>query len=171
MGMTTDEYRLKSQRFRDANPEKSREYVRKWRTANLEEARAGERERKRKKRAEDPAKANAANQAWRDANRETFNQKQRERYAHDPDFRENRLARVRSRQWNITPNQHEAFLRMYEEECFYCGERGGSVDHLVPRSVGGSDDLSNLVTCCQDCNSKKYTSSVETFYQRCPLVI
>lgn len=28
-------------------------------------------------------------------------------------------------------------------------------DHIVPSSIGGSDDLSNLQTMCEDCNSIK----------------
>ncbi len=32
------------------------------------------------------------------------------------------------------------------------------VEHVVPRSRGGSDDLSNLAFACQGCNGHKYTS-------------
>lgn len=31
-------------------------------------------------------------------------------------------------------------------------------DHIFPRCRGGSDDQSNLITCCQPCNSKKGAS-------------
>jgi hypothetical protein len=36
--------------------------------------------------------------------------------------------------------------------CFYCTERGHQADHIVPRSYGGRDGLSNLVCCCARCN-------------------
>ncbi len=43
--------------------------------------------------------------------------------------------------------------------CRYCGARPGSyfleVDHLVPRSRGGSDHESNKVAACKTCNSRK----------------
>ncbi|MCS7310244.1 MAG: HNH endonuclease [Armatimonadota bacterium] len=41
--------------------------------------------------------------------------------------------------------------------CQYCGYRGKdlTVDHVVPRRLGGSDDWENLVTCCRKCNLKK----------------
>ena len=42
--------------------------------------------------------------------------------------------------------------------CFYCGALGdGSVhlDHVVPRSNGGSDEPDNLVISCEECNRAK----------------
>lgn len=43
--------------------------------------------------------------------------------------------------------------------CQYCGETPGrhllTVDHVIPRSRGGSHDWDNLVTACTRCNQKK----------------
>lgn len=55
--------------------------------------------------------------------------------------------------------------------CHYCGVRllpidteagwkhreleHAFVDHIVARAQGGTDDLSNLVLCCMDCNCLK----------------
>lgn len=43
--------------------------------------------------------------------------------------------------------------------CRYCGLRAGEtelvVDHVVPESLGGSDDPTNLVAACRDCNAGK----------------
>lgn len=43
--------------------------------------------------------------------------------------------------------------------CAYCGNHPPDVllevDHIVPRSAGGSDEMSNLVTACWDCNRGK----------------
>lgn len=42
------------------------------------------------------------------------------------------------------------------EWCVYCGsDRKLSVDHVVPRCQGGSDDISNLVVACLPCNMRK----------------
>ena len=41
--------------------------------------------------------------------------------------------------------------------CAFCGIVGGTltIDHLIPRKRGGSDDGSNLVRACSPCNSSK----------------
>lgn len=43
--------------------------------------------------------------------------------------------------------------------CVYCGSRPGSdrlhVDHLVPVSKGGSDNIENLCCACETCNLRK----------------
>jgi HNH endonuclease len=39
--------------------------------------------------------------------------------------------------------------------CRYCGGRATTADHVVPKSKGGSDVMSNLVAACRSCNSGK----------------
>jgi 5-methylcytosine-specific restriction endonuclease McrA len=41
--------------------------------------------------------------------------------------------------------------------CVYCGTRSGPItmDHLIPRSRGGTNDFDNCVACCRTCNQKK----------------
>lgn len=40
--------------------------------------------------------------------------------------------------------------------CVYCGSMTRlQLDHVVPRSKGGSDDPSNLAACCAACNQSK----------------
>jgi len=41
-------------------------------------------------------------------------------------------------------------------KCIYCGSRENlTMDHVVPRSRGGKNTWSNLVTCCIKCNVYK----------------
>ena len=43
--------------------------------------------------------------------------------------------------------------------CIYCKSELSSgnitVDHVIPRSKGGKNGISNLAPCCRDCNNKK----------------
>ena len=39
--------------------------------------------------------------------------------------------------------------------CAYCGRHGDTVDHVVPRSRGGSNAWDNLVCACRPCNNRK----------------
>ena len=49
--------------------------------------------------------------------------------------------------------------RMYGSKCYYCGRkltsRQCTIDHVVPRSKGGEDSLSNYVLACGPCNWEK----------------
>ena len=54
-------------------------------------------------------------------------------------------------------------LRRDNHACRYCGatapEARLTVDHVVPTALGGTDEPSNLVTACSDCNSGKAASA------------
>jgi len=62
----------------------------------------------------------------------------------------------------VRPDDQEVFKRD-GFKCVYCGHDGRTfdgwkflqVDHFKPRSRGGTDDLSNLVTACIICNNMK----------------
>lgn len=48
--------------------------------------------------------------------------------------------------------------------CVYCGSDGAGahlhLDHLQPKSLGGSDEVANLVTACRRCNSARQAMSL-----------
>lgn len=58
-------------------------------------------------------------------------------------------------------------LQLFSQQqgkCYYCGQTveisqdskaGVSVDHKVPKSRGGSNEIENLVLCCRSCNVLK----------------
>lgn len=54
-------------------------------------------------------------------------------------------------------------LRRDNHQCRYCGATAPhvplTVDHVVPIALGGSDDPTNLVTACKDCNAGKSSSN------------
>ena len=54
-------------------------------------------------------------------------------------------------------------LRRDDYTCRYCGGTAPdvtlTVDHVVPRALGGPDEPTNLVTACRECNSGKSSTS------------
>ncbi len=49
----------------------------------------------------------------------------------------------------------ERILKRDDHTCQYCGQYGDTVDHIVPRSLGGDDHFENLQTLCRTCNYSK----------------
>lgn len=52
--------------------------------------------------------------------------------------------------------------------CVYCGRKGSStraleMDHVEPRSWGGSTRPDNLVTACSECNNEKGPNDLVTY--------
>jgi len=55
--------------------------------------------------------------------------------------------------------------------CHYCGKAlplksSACLDHVVPRSKGGSDDPDNLVVACKRCNTQKGNSDLGVYIAR-----
>ncbi len=54
-------------------------------------------------------------------------------------------------------------------KCVYCDkEKGSTLDHFLPISLGGADILSNLVPACRSCNASKYNNDPRDWYKRQP---
>jgi 5-methylcytosine-specific restriction endonuclease McrA len=58
-------------------------------------------------------------------------------------------------------NRQKVFKRD-EYQCVYCGsQKELTIDHVQPRSRGGRNTWTNLVTCCSKCNHKKGNKTPE----------
>jgi 5-methylcytosine-specific restriction endonuclease McrA len=59
----------------------------------------------------------------------------------------------------------EYLLAKFGRACIYCGAMDVplNIDHVHPRSRGGSDQISNLVLACIPCNERKSNRPVEEF--------
>lgn len=141
------------------------------RQQNPEEARARARAYQRANREANAARA----KAWREKNPERFKASLRLWYAENPEKAlENRR---RWRRENVERDRELARRRYYlrrgggpeaaayaeilrADPCSYCGEPGGTADHIIPVAQGGANDWSNLTGACGPCNSSKSASTM-----------
>ena len=65
-------------------------------------------------------------------------------------------------------NIRNYLLEKHNRKCFYCGKTVSKfeVEHMTPRTRGGSDRIDNLTLSCHDCNQKKNTLTAEEFIQQ-----
>ncbi|HIE03498.1 MAG TPA: HNH endonuclease [Candidatus Latescibacteria bacterium] len=58
---------------------------------------------------------------------------------------------------NDIPLTKRNILRRDGHRCQYCGTTQGpmTVDHVIPKDMGGKDTWENLVCCCVRCNNRK----------------
>jgi 5-methylcytosine-specific restriction endonuclease McrA len=59
----------------------------------------------------------------------------------------------------------EYLLEKWHRRCAYCGTTGVrlQIEHIVPRSRGGSDRVSNLAVACEPCNLRKGKQTAAEF--------
>lgn len=48
-------------------------------------------------------------------------------------------------------------------ECYVCGGTWAEPDHVIPRTLGGSNDFDNRLPICDDCNVAKYNNTLGQF--------
>jgi 5-methylcytosine-specific restriction endonuclease McrA len=60
------------------------------------------------------------------------------------------------RHWKVPPVNRRELFRRDNHTCQYCGStKKLTIDHVIPRSKGGSHTWDNVVTACEKCNSCK----------------
>lgn len=64
----------------------------------------------------------------------------------------------------------EYLLEKWGRKCCYCGAQNVplQIEHLSPKSQGGSNRISNLALACAACNQKKGAQDIRTFLQKQP---
>ena len=48
------------------------------------------------------------------------------------------------------------YIKVYGEPLCPCGKRANHIHHIVFRSRGGTDDLSNLIGLCESCHDRAH---------------
>jgi hypothetical protein len=79
---------------------------------------------------------------------------------------------------NVSVRLYNEVMMLDSFTCVYCGLQDPelTIDHVIPRSEGGSDIIQNLVACCGLCNGKKgskalYEAEMFPLYGRFSYVI
>lgn len=64
----------------------------------------------------------------------------------------------------------EYLLEKWHRTCAYCGAKNIplEIEHIVPKSKGGTNRVSNLTLACVPCNQKKGNTSIEIFLKKQP---
>ncbi|TNY35977.1 HNH endonuclease [Thermomonospora catenispora] len=59
------------------------------------------------------------------------------------------------------PLTRAALMRRDNYRCAYCGRRAETIDHVIPRSRGGTHTWENCVASCSSCNHRKADKLLE----------
>ena len=78
------------------------------------------------------------------------------------DGRRRRQAKRRAAQCdaggNVSKDEWVSVGQINDGMCVYCGNEAIAIDHFIPISKGGRNEVGNLVPACTSCNSKKGAS-------------
>jgi len=76
-----------------------------------------------------------------------------------------RRARVAESGGSYTPAEWRALCERYTYTCLCCGRQEPeiklTVDHVIPISKGGSNDISNIQPLCSSCNFRKHARIID----------
>lgn len=64
----------------------------------------------------------------------------------------------------------EYLLEKWGRECTYCGKKDIplQIEHIYPKSKGGTNQISNMTLACEKCNQKKGNKLIEQFLKKKP---
>jgi 5-methylcytosine-specific restriction endonuclease McrA len=125
--------------WRRNNPEKRRLITRRYREGHEAELRA-------------------SNRLYREANREALNARQRRWRAENPE--KTALHNFQSRWGCLDADSQDYYDIVIDDPCSYCGGPTNTVDHIIARSKGGSNEWENFTGACNSCNSRKHNHSL-----------
>lgn len=150
---------------RSKHRDRVREENKRWRQNHREY----DRERKNSYNRMNPEKYRERSRAYHEANRDTHKE-QMNAYRRDNlesfAVREaNRRASKAKAGGSFTQQEWHDLCAFYDYTCLRCGKQEPdvklTVDHVVPLSQGGSNDISNLQPLCRTCNTSKHAKTVD----------
>ena len=174
-----DSQNARSKRWREANKERQLELCRIWRANNNERQRELE-NRWRDNNQEYILAYNkqyhldhreeriAYNKRWREEHPE-YLVKGRQWKADHPEtrsiYRHNYDARVKGNGGIHTFGELNALFASQNYLCYYCNKPLAEyhIDHKIPVSKGGTNDIENIAISCPSCNLSKYNKTADEF--------
>ncbi len=139
--------------YRVINKEKKREQQRIWYLANKEHCAA-----KSKKHAEDNKEkiADWYKNIWLKSESGRFSSRTAQA---------TRRARVKQAKGSFTKLDINDLFASQGGKCYYCREESDvlQIEHMIPLSRGGRNDVSNICLACAPCNMKKHTKTATEF--------
>ena len=107
---------------------------------------------------------NAAAKVRRDANPEIHREQSR-RWQQNNRERSNLLSRLKKQRrrnaGSLSVADWELVLDVYGRACLACGKDEATIDHVVPVSCGGANEIWNVQPLCGFCNTSKGTKTVD----------
>ncbi len=131
---------------------------------NAEKARAA----MRRWRERHPQEHLAESHAYYQRNRARVDERNMRYTREHPDvrraIRSRRRALAAGAAGSFTAAEWRALVERHGARCAYCGGEGPlEIEHRVPLSRGGTNDISNIVPACRGCNARKHDKTDEEF--------
>ena len=134
-------------KWRDENRAKKNETDRKWNAANKKSVQ----ESRKKYYSENKEAERRRKQEWEKNNRAACVAR-----------RNRRKTRETKAGGSFTGDEWIALCEKYNNRCLCCGKkRKLTIDHVIPVSMGGTSDISNLQPLCKSCNCSKAANIID----------
>jgi 5-methylcytosine-specific restriction endonuclease McrA len=109
-------------------------------------------------------KRTAENKAWREANQDRVRASIR-RWREENRERSNLLSRLKKQRkraaGRLTAADWELVIATYGGACLSCAKPEVTIDHIVPVSAGGRNEIDNVQPLCGFCNGSKGVKTID----------
>lgn len=137
-----------SRQYAKTNPDKVKQTRQNWKRNHLEAYREGERRRSKRWRANHPEREKEVTAKYKRSHPQT-----------SKIAWQNWRARKKKNGGTFKTKEWIELCEKYDNKCVKCGERKKlTVDHVIPVSLGGRNDISNIQPLCAKCNREKHAT-------------